>query len=99
MTTNMTLLGLGGLVLAAAGAFGLSGSKAERSDCPGQITCPITGEVICRDRCPNVDASRPDCPGRIECPQTGQLICVDHCPAIATADAGVGVPSCCRKKQ
>ena len=23
-----------------------------RPDCPGQIVCPITGELVCIDRCP-----------------------------------------------
>jgi len=23
-----------------------------RPDCPGQIKCPLTGELVCRDRCP-----------------------------------------------
>jgi hypothetical protein len=25
---------------------------AERADCPGKIVCPITGELVCADRCP-----------------------------------------------
>jgi hypothetical protein len=99
MTTNTTLLGLGGLVLAAVSAFGFANAKSERADCPGKITCPLTGEVICRDQCPNVDPDRADCPGRIECPLTGELICVDQCPAAKTeAGKGEDVPACCQKK-
>ncbi len=25
---------------------------AVRSDCPGKIECPLTGELVCKDRCP-----------------------------------------------
>lgn len=42
MTVGMTASGLG------------SGNAplAERADCPGQITCPLTGQLVCRDYCP-----------------------------------------------
>jgi hypothetical protein len=45
------------LTLAAAGtgvgAYAVAGSgKATRSDCPDTIVCPVTGETVCRDRCP-----------------------------------------------
>ena len=33
-------------------AYNLASARAHRSDCPGKIICPITGEEICRDRCP-----------------------------------------------
>lgn len=26
--------------------------SADRPDCPGKIVCPLTGEPVCRDRCP-----------------------------------------------
>lgn len=26
--------------------------SADRPDCPGQIECPLTGKLVCRDRCP-----------------------------------------------
>ncbi|GJQ27680.1 MAG: hypothetical protein HBSAPP02_27120 [Phycisphaerae bacterium] len=26
--------------------------SADRPDCPGKIVCPLTGEEVCRDRCP-----------------------------------------------
>jgi hypothetical protein len=97
MTTKMTLLGLGSLILASAGAFGLAAAKPDRADCPGKITCPLTGEVICRDECSGLDPTRPDCPGRIECPETGELVCVDRCPASAKKSAGT--PSCCPNRE
>ena len=98
MKLKLPLLGLGGLVLAAASALGVAAATSERSDCPGKITCPLTGEVICRDQCPNIDPNRPDCPGRIECPLTGELVCVDQCPAKASVSKGESIPACCQKK-
>ena len=100
MTKKKFLIGLGGMVLAGASALGLASATSVRADCPGKITCPLTGEVICRDECPNVDPDRPDCPGRIECPLTGDLICVDQCP-VGTEDASAeaAVPSCCQSKE
>jgi len=43
--------------IAAAAALGGCSStgqmaSAERADCPGKIICPITGELVCIDRCP-----------------------------------------------
>lgn len=97
---KLSLMSLGVLVLAGASALGVAAATSERADCPGKITCPLTGEVICRDQCPNVDPNRPDCPGRIECPLTGELICVDQCPAGAkAATAAADVPSCCQKRE
>lgn len=100
MTMKMSLIGLGGLVLATVSAFGVAAASSERADCPGKITCPLTGEVICRDQCPNVDPNRPDCPGRIECPLTGELVCADQCPVgEKTASGEKTVPACCQPKE
>jgi len=97
---KLSLLSLGGLVLAGASALGIGAAAWERADCPGKITCPLTGEVICRDQCPNVDPDRSDCPGRIECPITGELVCVDQCPLGEEPQAAAaGVPSCCQKTE
>lgn len=38
------VLTLGGIGWAAAGS--------ERLDCPGKIVCPVTGKLVCKDRCP-----------------------------------------------
>lgn len=27
-------------------------SYSERSDCTGKIICPLTGELVCKDKCP-----------------------------------------------
>lgn len=34
-----------------------AGARQARSDCPGKIVCPLTGEEVCRDRCPLGGAS------------------------------------------
>lgn len=83
---------------AALGAVALPSSalpREERPDCPGKMVCPLTGELVCKDRCPldieegpagrfccvgKLDASRADCPGRIACPLTGEPVCRDRCP-------------------
>lgn len=89
-----------GLVALAGVVF--AQSRTERPDCPGKIVCPETGRLICRDKCPTVDADRPDCPGRIVCPLTGKLVCKDRCPAQKNG-ATIGArqmepPLCCTKK-
>lgn len=54
------------LSLGAAGAIGLGtlafqgDTSQTREDCPGQITCPQTGETICADQCP-LDEAVPAC--------------------------------------
>lgn len=80
-------------------AYGFAGSSAVRSDCPGTILCPITGEEICKDRCPLAEANRADCPGKIICPLTGEPVCSDQCPLVQPDDRTVAVPSCCRGRQ
>ena len=42
-------------VLALAGgsiAWTEAFASGDRSDCPGKIECPLTGELVCADRCP-----------------------------------------------
>ncbi|RJP33582.1 MAG: hypothetical protein C4547_12055 [Phycisphaerales bacterium] len=71
--------------------------SADRPDCPGKIVCPLTGELVCKDRCPARDANRSDCPGQIVCPVTGELICRDRCPLNKEGRTEAqDVPSCCR---
>ena len=57
-----------------ATAYASKPSSNARSDCPGKIICPFTGDLVCRDRCPTVDPNRGDCPGRIECPPQHALV-------------------------
>lgn len=98
----LTLAFAAAVGLVAVAGIVLAQSRAERPDCPGKITCPQTGEIVCRDECPTVDPNRPDCPGRIVCPLTGDLVCKDRCSlhkSGATADAPQAeVPPCCARK-
>jgi hypothetical protein len=99
---TLTLASSAAVVLVAVAGIVLAQSRAERTDCPGKIICPVTGEIICRDQCPAIDQNRPDCPGRIVCPLTGELVCKDRCPlhkSGTTADTQqTKVPPCCAKK-
>lgn len=85
LLSMLAVFALGGL-LAIPLAFA-GGS----SSCPGTIICPVTGDEVCKDRCPLGEVARDDCPGVIECPLTGEPVCRDRCPV--GADAG---QSCCR---
>lgn len=81
----------GGSVL----AYGITRPSVGRPDCPGTVVCPLTGEEVCKDRCPLLDSLRSDCPGKIDCPITGELVCSDECP-LAKTDAATSVtPNCC----
>jgi len=92
------------IALAAAtslGAISLASQQTTRTDCPGKIECPLTGELVCRDRCPAIDQQRADCPGRIECPINGELVCKDRCPvqnSAEQAEAVSEVPDCCKSR-
>ena len=51
--THSIFLSLGAAALLGLGTLAFqSTANVDRPDCPGQITCPQTGEVICRDQCP-----------------------------------------------
>lgn len=47
---SIAMLATVGLAVAAYAVN--SRVSADRPDCPGQIKCPLTGERVCRDRCP-----------------------------------------------
>jgi hypothetical protein len=50
------------VALGALGGMKLAASSAERSDCPGKIVCPLTGQLVCKDRCPlGAGAEKPPC--------------------------------------
>ena len=104
-TSMITKIAVGGAL-----AFALSCSASPpnatvrssvnaRTDCPGKMICPMTGELICVDQCPlaKKDASRMDCPGQMVCPATGALICIDKCPVAksSTQAADVSKAPCC----
>jgi len=65
-TLKLFLFIIGVLALATAGAFSIA-RASERADCPGQIECPLTGELVCIDRCPveqgkvTTASARPSC--------------------------------------
>ena len=91
------------LGMAAVAAIGLfvavatGATRLQRSDCPGVVICPITGDEVCKDQCPLNGAARDDCPGRIACPIDGTVVCRDRCPLGATAnEVTQGKRSCCR---
>lgn len=44
----ISLLTVSALAVLALAAAAMTGG----SDCPGTITCPLTGKVVCIDRCP-----------------------------------------------
>lgn len=113
LTSLFGVLALG--LVAATYPLATASSKAKRSDCPGKVVCPLTGEEVCKDRCPlaakaeKTDPTRADCPGQIECPLTGELVCRDQCPTTEAAKSAdttalaseeeVELPPCCRNKK
>lgn len=108
MMTRKTFISLIAATIAATslGAFGLGSPTQTQNhpDCPGRIVCPITGDLVCRDRCPlgKQAADRLDCPGRIDCPITGDLVCRDRCPLgdqdAAEKTTATALPSCCQNR-
>ena len=97
---GLLIVGLLLMLGVSVAAYGFS-RAGERADCPGKVNCPLTGEEVCKDRCPLVDADRPDCPGNVECAASGELVCRDECPLEADgtkAEAEKDLPACCRGK-
>ena len=41
-------------------AYAAASARSERPDCPGKIVCPLTGELVCTDRCPLGKQGAPD---------------------------------------
>ncbi len=33
-------------------ALAASAAVRQRPDCPGKVVCPLTGDLVCADRCP-----------------------------------------------
>jgi hypothetical protein len=95
----LAVIALGGLL-----ALPLAFAGTQRSDCPGKVVCPLTGEEICKDQCPlaakKTGTTRAECPGQIECPLTGDVVCRDQCPvADLTTKEEAGLSDCCRQKK
>lgn len=85
---SLVVIALGGVA-----TYSLAGASGEGNTCPGKVVCPITGDEVCKDKCPLVDADRAECPGKVECPLSGELVCSDECP-LELASAATK-PSCC----
>lgn len=75
LTVLMILVGAGTVaVLSPAKTEATAVVDASRPDCPGQIRCPLSGELVCRDRCPAngqqvpTGATVPEC-----CPVTAEI--------------------------
>ena len=100
VTMKRVFLGLSAVaVIALLVAVAGAATGFQRSDCPGKIVCPLTGEEICKDECPRIDAGRDDCPGQVECPLDGKLVCRDQCPlADTSSDPKPPVRACCKGK-
>lgn len=54
---KLSVLALAILGVATLGAVKLGAANTGRADCPGQIVCPLTGKLVCRDRCPIGDTA------------------------------------------
>ncbi len=44
----------------AAAGLALAAGSNSRPDCPGKIICPLTGELVCKDRCPLGETQQDD---------------------------------------
>jgi len=53
------LAGLAALTLGGAAAWSSGVVDTPNAECPGRIVCPVSGEVICADRCPLDSAVEP----------------------------------------
>lgn len=95
-----TLLSLAAVAaLSGFVAYPLVFASTETSDCPGKVVCPVTGEEVCKDRCPLLDAERSDCPGKVECPLDAELVCRDECPLEMASARKDAAPSCCQNRE
>ena len=84
LTSLFGLVALVGLA-AAYPLASASGSKNTRSDCPGKVTCPLTGEEVCKDRCP------------LAAKKTDAAKLTDTKETLASEEAEL--PACCRNKK
>lgn len=58
MTKLLLTAGVIGLLGAGTGRMVTGTIDTARPDCPGKIACPLTGELVCADRCPEEVATR-----------------------------------------
>ena len=63
LMTPITLIAAAAI---AATAYAVSSSSSiDRADCPGKIVCTLTGDLVCKDRCPigsDTDVANADTP-------------------------------------
>ncbi len=60
-----------GAVVITTTAYAVSLSPSStRADCPGKVVCPLTGEPVCKDRCPLNEAQKEDKPILPSCCQS-----------------------------
>lgn len=74
MTRRMWIRRLVALTGAVAlGGLGLAAASSGRPDCPGQIVCPLTGQLVCKDRCPlgDTDTKNTDTGAKPSCCRQG----------------------------
>ena len=64
------MAGVPGVALLGGGSFlaGDSQTGPDRPDCPGQIRCPQTGELVCEDRCPLLEEQAAEPQPAAACP-------------------------------
>ncbi|MBI1367132.1 MAG: hypothetical protein GC162_00610 [Planctomycetes bacterium] len=52
MTRYLMIATIAGLLSAGAGWATQQTTDPTRPNCPGQIQCPLSGKLVCEDRCP-----------------------------------------------
>ena len=67
MTRRKWVLPMAAVAGLALSAFGGIRLATERPDCPGKIICPLTGQLVCKDRCP-LHENRESAPGSTQKP-------------------------------
>lgn len=80
MTKFLAIAGVVGLLGAGTGWMATGAADSNRPDCPGKITCPLTGEQVCADRCPVNTEIAPTASSK-----TTDELCGGACPAPAPA--------------
>lgn len=71
MMKNTTSIALVVAVAIAVTVFAVSSSSStSRTDCPGKIVCPLTGDLVCKDHCPLGKEKNEERPVLSSCCQT-----------------------------
>lgn len=59
---------LSAALLSTGVAMSQGPTDPSRPDCPGQIRCPRTGKLVCKDRCPELKEDTAQEPEKKACP-------------------------------